>query len=36
MIGTGGTNGTTVATNAETGSLSLDRLMTKVAVHYWF
>lgn len=36
MIGTGGTNGTETATNAETGSLSLDRLMTRVAVHYWF
>ncbi|PIQ55786.1 MAG: hypothetical protein COW01_06590 [Bdellovibrionales bacterium CG12_big_fil_rev_8_21_14_0_65_38_15] len=35
MIGTGG-NGTETATNAETGSLSLDRLMTRVAVHYWF
>ncbi|MDC1175549.1 hypothetical protein OAT67_09130, partial [Bacteriovoracaceae bacterium] len=34
MIGTGGTNGTATATDA--GTLSLDRLMTQVAVHYWF
>lgn len=33
MIGTTGNDG---ATSAETGVLSLDRLMTRVAVHYWF
>lgn len=34
MIGTAGNDG--VGDGDETGSLSLDRLMTKVAVHYWF
>jgi uncharacterized protein (UPF0261 family) len=34
MIGTGGAGGTATATDA--GTLSLDRVMTQVAVHYWF
>lgn len=34
MIGTAGNDGD--AANGETGALALDRLMTKVAVHYWF
>lgn len=34
VIGTNGINGTN--TGAENGSLDLDRLMTRVAVHYWF
>ncbi|MCP4914242.1 MAG: hypothetical protein GY909_14110 [Oligoflexia bacterium] len=37
MIGTGGTAGDAAqATTNERGTLSLDRLMTQVAVHYWF
>lgn len=37
VIGTGGSDGQAGAVNAtETGTLSLDRLMTRVAVHYWF
>lgn len=37
MIGTGGNNGdAATAAGTETGALSLDRLMTQVAVHYWF
>lgn len=34
MIGTNGANGSTAGT--ESGVLDLDRLMTRVAVHYWF
>lgn len=36
MIGTGGNTGTGTTSTAETGSLSLDRLMTRVGVSYWF
>lgn len=35
MIGTSGTDGDSTS-NTESGALALDRLMTKVAVHYWF
>ncbi len=34
VVGTSGNAGT--ANSGETGTLSLDRLMTRVAVHYWF
>lgn len=34
MIGTNGVNGTN--TNAKNGVLDADRLLTQVAVHYWF
>lgn len=36
LIGTGGTSGTATTTDAETGSLSLDRLMTRVSATYMF
>ncbi len=38
VIGTSGNAGTNAGDTAagETGTLSLDRLMTRVAVHYWF
>lgn len=36
LVGTGGNNGTATAVTSETGSLSLDRLMTRVAVNYMF
>jgi len=35
MIGTNGTNGTNAA-NGKAGVLDTDRLLTQVAVHYWF